>query len=152
MNKIKDYNIRVYGVLKNDQGEVLLSKESKGTHHFTKFPGGGHELGEGIADCLKREFMEELGLEISIDKHLYTTDFFLASAFDKSQQLISIYYWVSSLNVHLIKNGQTSIDPESERNDHFVWRNIMELDVNELTYPVDKKVAEIILSTHKTSK
>lgn len=46
-----------------------------------KFPGGGLEWGEGIADALKREFKEELNAEIEIVRHFYTTDFFSGIGF-----------------------------------------------------------------------
>ena len=56
---IEKLNLRVYGLLLNNNGEVLLTDESRFGMEFTKFPGGGIELGEGISDCLKREFIEE---------------------------------------------------------------------------------------------
>jgi len=146
-NKIKEYNLRVYGVLLNDNNEVLLSRESKGNFHFTKFPGGGHELGEGIIDCLKREFKEELNLNIEVKEHLYTTDFFQLSAFDEGQQLISIYYWVNSAETNFIKDGQFSIDPNADSQDHFLWRKLNELNPEELTYPIDKKVCSMIIES-----
>jgi len=43
---------------------------------MTKFPGGGLQFGEGTIDCIKREFREELGCEIGVLKHFYTTDYF----------------------------------------------------------------------------
>ena len=152
MIKIKEYNIRVYGILINTKGEILLSKESKGNHHFTKFPGGGHELGEGIIDCLKREFKEELDIEILVGDHLYTTDYFQLSAFDENQQLISIYYWVNSNASDFIKDGQSSTDPESDPQDHFLWRKLQDLNPEELTYPIDKKVCSMILEILNAKK
>ena len=57
------FNIRVYGVLINQQNQVLVSDEYIRGSYYTKFPGGGLELGEGTRDCLKREFKEEMDLE-----------------------------------------------------------------------------------------
>lgn len=144
MNKITAYNLRVYGILLNNNNEVLLSNEEMRGYRFTKFPGGGHELGESLVDCLKREFREELGINVEVKEHLYTTDFFQQSAFDEQQQLISVYYWVHSDIVDQIEDGQLSKDLESHRNDHFVWRKIDELSEDELTYPIDKKVVDLI--------
>jgi ADP-ribose pyrophosphatase YjhB (NUDIX family) len=50
---IKRLNIRVYGLLINHQNEILLVDEQIDDFKFTKFPGGGLELGEGTTDCLK---------------------------------------------------------------------------------------------------
>src|SRR5678816_3158563 len=91
------FNLRVYGVLINEEKEVLVSDEYIRGSYYTKFPGGGLELGEGTRDCLKREFKEEMNLEVQIGEHLYTTDFYQQSAFNPTQQIISIYYVVTAL-------------------------------------------------------
>jgi 8-oxo-dGTP pyrophosphatase MutT (NUDIX family) len=88
------FNVRVYGVLMDKEKRVLLSDEFIRGAYITKFPGGGLELGEGTRDCLKREFAEETGLEVTIGEHVYTTDFFQISAFNNTHQIISIYYFV----------------------------------------------------------
>lgn len=91
------FNIRVYGILLNEQKEVLVTDELIRGHEFTKFPGGGLEIGEGTRACLQREFMEEMNLPVAIGDHLYTTDFYQQSAFNPAHQIISIYYWVKAL-------------------------------------------------------
>src|SRR5678810_362599 len=91
------FNLRVYGVLINEQKQVLVSDEYIRGSYYTKFPGGGLELGEGTRDCLKREFKEEMDLEIEVAEHLYTTDFYQVSAFNPAHQIISIYYLVRAL-------------------------------------------------------
>ncbi|MBL4734821.1 MAG: NUDIX domain-containing protein, partial [Flavobacteriales bacterium] len=73
--------IRVYGVWIDGDNQVLLSDEFHNGIRMTKFPGGGLEPGEGPIDSLRREWMEELGVEIDILDHFYTTDFFQQSAF-----------------------------------------------------------------------
>jgi ADP-ribose pyrophosphatase YjhB (NUDIX family) len=91
------FNLRVYGVLLGPNKEVLVSDELIRGGYYTKFPGGGLEFGEGTRDCLKREFKEEMDLDIAVGDHLYTTDFFQMSAFNPDHQIISIYYWVTAL-------------------------------------------------------
>src|SRR5450755_937395 len=91
------FTIRVYGILLNQHKQVLVSDEHIRGSYYTKFPGGGLELGEGTRDCLKREFMEEMNLKVRIADHLYTTDFFQMSAFNPEHQIISIYYRVEAL-------------------------------------------------------
>ncbi len=89
--------LRVYGILINENKQVLVSDEYIRGNYYTKFPGGGLEFGEGTRDCLKREFKEEMNLEVEIGEHLYTTDFYQAVAFSPDQQIISIYYYVKAL-------------------------------------------------------
>ena len=60
------FNVRVYGLLINESNEVLLSDEREYGMEFTKFPGGGVELGEGLIEALKREYMEECSAEIEV--------------------------------------------------------------------------------------
>lgn len=145
--RLNQYNIRVYGLLVNDKGEVLLSEEHRFGKHFTKFPGGGHEIGEGIADCLKREFQEELGIEVHKLEHFYTTDFFQVSAFAPNEQLISIYYKVESSQVGDIVTGRKSLDIEEGDQHIFIWKNIVELNQADVTYPIDKLVVEKLKET-----
>lgn len=88
------FNIRVYGMLLTEEKQVLVMDELIRGTVYTKFPGGGLEYGEGTRECLVREFMEELNLEIEVGEHIYTTDFFQQSAFHPDHQILSIYYRV----------------------------------------------------------
>src|SRR5688500_1264280 len=91
------FNVRVYGILLDDKKQVLVSDEYIRGGYYTKLPGGGLEFGEGTRDCLKREFKEEMNLEVEVGDHIYTTDFFQMSAFNPQHQLISIYYFARAL-------------------------------------------------------
>lgn len=138
--KIQSYNIRLYAILFNDANEVLLSKEDRGGVNFTKFPGGGHQLGEGLLDGLKRELYEELGINDGVYTHFYTTDYFQRSGFDENQQLISVYYLVKSEEVKKIQNGQDALDKE-EGNKHWLfWKKLDEMNEKDLTFPIDRLV------------
>ena len=59
------FTLRVYGILINENKQVLVSDEFIRGQYYTKFPGGGLEFGEGTRDCLKREFMEEMGCPVT---------------------------------------------------------------------------------------
>lgn len=126
------FNIRVYGILLHE-GKILVNEEEIQGKRVVKFPGGGLELGEGIQDCLCREWMEELGLKIEVGNHIYTTDFFQPSAFDNSQ-VISVYYYVhcSSLPATIINYIPA---------EHTYWLAIEALDASLFTLPIDKIVA-----------
>lgn len=91
------FNIRVYGILINEQKQILVADEMVRGMRLTKFPGGGLEVGEGTRDCLQREFKEEMNLNVEVGNHIYTTDFFQKSAFNPDHQIISIYYYVKAL-------------------------------------------------------
>jgi len=136
-DNVNAYNLRVYGILFNREEEVLLSNEVLKGKSFTKFPGGGHELGEGLIDGLRREFMEELNIEIDAVKHFYTTDYFQKSAFSAEEQLISIYYLVECAQAEQLKSGTRAAD---DANNTFFWKKLADLDVDDVTFPVDQLV------------
>src|SRR5947207_1785010 len=88
------FTVRVYGLMTNEQGEILLADENIGNFRFTKFPGGGLEFGEGPEDCLFREFREETGLAVHITNLLYVAGFYIQSHFRPEEQVVAIYYFV----------------------------------------------------------
>ena len=59
------FNIRVYGIW-IEADRVLVNEETIKGNNYVKFPGGGLEFGEGTIECVKREWMEEMGLEIEV--------------------------------------------------------------------------------------
>jgi len=147
------FNLRVYGILLGENKKVLVSDEFIRGNYYTKFPGGGLEFGEGTRDCLKREFKEEMDLEVKITDHIYTTDFFQMSAFNPEHQIISIYYFAEALE--LIKAplrskpfdfDEREMKMYEERKETETFRFIDWLDFSEetVTLPIDKVVARIV--------
>lgn len=62
---IKPIDVAV-GILMKANGDVLLGQRPAGKPYagYWEFPGGKVEAGEDVADALRREFMEELGVKI----------------------------------------------------------------------------------------
>lgn len=94
---IDKINVRVYAAAVKD-GKVLVLFEEYAGEKLLKLPGGGLEFGEGVIECLQREFAEELNVKIKIVEHLYTQEEFLVSRFRDNEQLLSIYYIVEIEN------------------------------------------------------
>lgn len=144
------FNIRVYGVLIDPERGVLVSDEIIRGKAYVKFPGGGLEFGEGTRDCLKREFMEEMNLEIEVLDHIYTTDFYQKSAFRMDDQIISIYYYVKPLQeIDLSITHHDRIDTPFEQLPHadqesFRFVPFREFSAEVFSLPIDKIVAEMI--------
>lgn len=147
------FNLRVYGVLINEKKQVLVSDEFIRGNYYTKFPGGGLEFGEGTRDCLKREFKEEMSLDVEIGDHIYTTDYFQLSAFNPGHQIISIYYFARALEEIKtpLRDKEFDFDEqelqvyastgETETFRFIDWENFSEESV---TLPIDKIIAKII--------
>ena len=147
MKQMYNFNVRVYGLLINDNNEVLLSDEQEFGHRFIKFPGGGLEYGEGMTDGLKREFMEECNAEVEIVSHFYTTDFFVKSAFNDSQ-IISVYYVVKNVSPLDLsfKIIPYDFDELGDIMQAFRWAKISELTEDDVTFPTDKHVVKILMN------
>ncbi|GAB2981283.1 hypothetical protein GCM10027049_16520 [Mucilaginibacter puniceus] len=139
------FNVRAYGLLINDDSQILVSDEKEYGRLFTKFPGGGLEYGEGLTDCLKREFLEECNVGVEVLSHFYTTDFFVKSAFGDAQ-IISIYYKikaVSNLDV-CIKATPFDFDGDGEVLQAFRWIDITNLKPEDMTFPIDQHVVKLL--------
>ena len=138
------FNVRVYGIL-IDKGNVLVSDEFIKGKHITKFPGGGLEFGEGLIDCVIREFKEELDLKIEVIRHFYTTDFFVTSAFNTNSQVISIYYLVKSTDPFNFKTSVKVFDYEKKEGAQSLrWIPLSDIKESNFTFVIDKKIAELL--------
>ncbi len=139
------HSIRVYGLLINADNEILISDEKEYGMQFSKFPGGGLEYGEGTIDGLKREFMEECNAEIEVLEHFYTTDFFIKSAFSDAQ-IISIYYKVKNTQPLQLnfKSKPFDFDNEGEVLQAFRWVKLDDLQVEDVTFPIDQHVVKLL--------
>jgi 8-oxo-dGTP diphosphatase len=146
-NQISRFNIRVYGLFIHD-GSILVTDEYRMEHYMTKFPGGGMHIGEGTLECLQRECREELVQEIKIQRHFYTTDFFQPTFFlPQTEQLLSIYYLAELNDPELITVATKPFDFDelTEGAQRFRWIPLAQLSEDELTLPVDKVVAGLLM-------
>jgi 8-oxo-dGTP diphosphatase len=148
--EIKHFNLRVYAIIIED-GHVLLSDEFVHDMKMTKFPGGGLYFGEGPADCLKREAIEEFGQEIEIIEHYYTTHFFQQALFYEDQQLISIYYLARFRETPHFRISDKPFDFPLMVNESqsFRWARITEIEETDLSFPVDRFVIAMLKSRSK---
>lgn len=151
------FNLRVYGILINEEKQVLVSDEFIRGNYITKFPGGGLEFGEGTRDCLQREFMEEMNLKVGIGNHIYTTDYFQLSAFNPQHQIISIYYFAKPLEEIKIPlrtkpfdfdEQQMKVYEATKETETFRFIEWDDFSSASVTLPIDKIVASLIKASH----
>jgi 8-oxo-dGTP diphosphatase len=96
-----------------------------------EFPGGKIELGETAESALKREIQEELGIDITVDKFLCTTDY------DYPSFHLTMHCYLCSI-----------ISGEIELREHKSarWLTVEALDSVEWL-PADKEVVEKLKTT-----
>ena len=141
------FNIRVYGILVNDEQKVLISDEREYGMEFSKFPGGGLEYGEGLSAGLSREFKEECDVDIAILRHIHTTDVFIKSAFNDSQ-VIAVYYLVTNKAPLTCRFSDNAFDFEADKtiDQVFRWVPIDKLSESDLTFEMDRIAWRAFLS------
>lgn len=130
------FNIRVYGLLVVENQLMIIREPFAGTI-IDKFPGGGMEFGEGTIECLTREFLEELNLEIEVLEHFYTQDFFLQSRFDENEQIFMVYYKVIAKDIQQLK----VIDQDIQE---IIWKDLSEVQLSDVSLETDQLVIKML--------
>ena len=131
------FNYRVVAVWL-EEGHVLLHKEADDTHW--SLPGGRVAMGEESISSLKREMLEELGVEVNINNLLLINEnFFSLKSLDFHE--IGLYYEVITETNPLFKKGPFhGLEGERLVYQWFPIKEIIDLEL----YPLDIK--EVILN------
>lgn len=114
-------------VIWNDQGQILIDRRPQQglLGGLWEFPGGKVELGETIEACIRREILEEIGIDIEVGEHLITIDH-------------TYTHFQVTLNVHHCR--YLSGEPQPIECDEVRWVDPTELD----QYPFPKANLTII--------
>src|SRR5690606_16385900 len=89
----------VYGICVED-GKLLVINKNGGPYiNRYDLPGGSLEDGEALAEAMKREFLEETGIEINIEEHIGVIDFKLPWFWKDFTDVhhIAVYYSVKTI-------------------------------------------------------
>ncbi|WP_267383195.1 8-oxo-dGTP diphosphatase MutT [Cyanobacterium sp. uoEpiScrs1] len=64
-------------VIYDESGHILIDRRPKKNIHGSlwEFPGGKFEPNETVEDCIRREILEEIDIEIEVGEHLITLDY-----------------------------------------------------------------------------
>lgn len=93
-------------------GDVLLMRGQ--TSGKLWFPGGGVDAGESIADTIVREFVEEAGVAVRVERFLlFKEEFFYHEVWDKAFHSLRFYYACTALSKELAKDEDV-LDDESK--------------------------------------
>ena len=120
----------VVGILKNDDGKVLVQQRTKDRvcGGQWEFPGGKVERSESAEQALFRELKEELGIEIQETQHLM----------DLSHQYSHAHVW---LQIYLV--GKFDGEVVGREGQSFDWHDgesILRLPLLEAVFPILDKL------------
>lgn len=111
-----DYiGVSVGAMIFNDKGELFLSKRSKNTKNEKgcwEIPGGAVDFGETLEHAVKRETMEEFGVEIEVLEQFPAADHLIPS---ENQ------HWVPTTFLARLKPGQIPKIMEPDKCDEIGW-------------------------------
>jgi 8-oxo-dGTP diphosphatase len=99
-NKLR---VRVCGLCVDNEHLLMINHKGIKTGDFWSPPGGGLQFGETVEACLKREFLEETGLDIEVREFQLICEFI-----QPPLHAIEMFFWVQ-INKGVLKTG---IDPE----------------------------------------
>lgn len=108
---VKSIRPGIKAFIVSDDGKVLVVKEK--VQRFGKetiiydVPGGGIDPGENLEEALKREVMEEVGLQIKIDRPVGNWDFIIPSFEDPN---FNVHIICMGYQCHLIGEKQIDIN------------------------------------------
>lgn len=109
------FNFRIAGLGFRD-GHVLVHRAVH--EDFWTFPGGRAEIGETSVETLKREMIEELGVEVSVGRMLWTVENFFRYE-ERDYHEIGFYYEMEipahfpfhpSDIVHRLRDGKNDLE------------------------------------------
>ncbi len=116
MKKGIDYiGVSAGAMIINDKGELFLSKRSlsaKNERGHWETPGGSVELGETLADAVRREMKEEYGVDIEILEQFPAEDHLIPNEHQ---------HWVATTFLAKIAKGQEPRICEPEKCDAIGW-------------------------------
>jgi 8-oxo-dGTP diphosphatase len=102
------------GILMQPNGDVLMGQRPAGKPYegYWEFPGGKVEADESILAALKREFVEELGIEILSAEPWCGVEYVYAHA---------------HVRLHFYISHQWRGEPQSLEGQEFAWQGLVEV-------------------------
>jgi len=107
----KRLRLRVNGVLVQDDKILMIKHKMSDQRNFWNVPGGGMDYGSDSVENLKREFLEETGLEISVNDLLCVHEFLKPPL-----HAVELYFEVGKVGGEL----KIGADPELAENSQII--------------------------------
>ncbi len=132
----------VGAIIFNPDNKILLCKSHKWNNKYV-IPGGHIELGEKMEEALKREILEETGLEIYDIKLISLKESVFSDTFHKGKHFIFIDYTCRT------NSYEVTLNDEAEE---YEWVDLREIDNYELGGFVKSLLMELKNSKESQNK
>ena len=134
MEIVKSKHVGCYGIARKD-GKVLLIRKGRGPYTgLLDLPGGGIEYGEKPDDTIKREFMEEVGIEVKDYKlKMASTNYVVWNVNEDSKEDVSHYGIIYDVIIDDSDIDKIRKDADGHDSLGASWYDINDLKKEELT-------------------
>lgn len=113
------FSMRVGAVILHE-GRVLVERGEENGAEYWFLPGGRAEIGEPSAETLRREMIEELGVEIEVGRLTHVIEYFFALDGIAYHQL-ALYFVVTLPDSYLVNTPGPYFRNDGEVDLHFDW-------------------------------
>ncbi|ELL9328548.1 (deoxy)nucleoside triphosphate pyrophosphohydrolase [Vibrio fluvialis] len=119
------------GIIFNDEGKVFICrrKPEKSQGGYWEFPGGKVEEGESLEECLRRELLEELDMDVQVKEHFKTVQ----------HDYGTIQVELIAFTCQFIRSNYELVD-----HDRYEWIDINKL-LEKMLAPADAPIAEELM-------
>jgi ADP-ribose pyrophosphatase YjhB (NUDIX family) len=132
----------VYGVIIHNNQVLFLKNKGNGRLWL---PGGGIEIGEKIENGLKREILEETGIEVSVEKFLFFREnFFYYQPLDEAYHAYLFFYLCTPESTALINDDQVD-DFESEKPRWIDYSTLKKEDIADFAEDIYEAIKKIMI-------
>ncbi|WP_102401041.1 NUDIX domain-containing protein [Haloimpatiens massiliensis] len=108
----------VGAIIFNPEGKILLCKSHKWGNKYV-IPGGHIELGERMEDALKREILEETGLDIYDIKLISLKESVYSDTFYEGKHFIFIDYMCKTDSSNVVLNDEA---------EEYIWADLKKIE------------------------
>jgi ADP-ribose pyrophosphatase YjhB (NUDIX family) len=118
-------NVRVATVILRDNEILLMKHRRRGLFHWA-LPGGAVQEGETVPDCVRRELIEETGLEVQLGRLLYLADVISP---DRRKHTVNLIFLAE------VTGGEFGVTPRKTLGEHLDEPHWFSLDDMPTFYP-----------------